>query len=639
MKTALQIFAYMIFVCASPLGLLADERPPNIVFIMSDELAYFELSHMGNPHIRTPNIDQMAREGIRFTQALAAAPVCAPLRCALMTGKHMGHASVRANGGGTPLRADEETIASMLKQKGYATGGFGKWGAGGRDSTGVPEKHGFDTFFGYYDQVHAHSFYPPYLIRNSEEVKLAGNQGGRSGDSYSHYAIMDEALKFIRSNKDKSFFCYLPITPPHGMYDIPADDPAWELYRDDAWVKDPDIDQDVKNYAAMVSMVDHNVKQVLDLLKELDLEENTIVFFTGDNGGQDRFRSKDHPRGFFGPNVDPQTGVEFRGGKGNLYEGGLRIPFLVRWPDKIKPGIVSDLLFNQVDVLPTLAELTGTRAPSDIDGLSILPELLGTDAVGRQQEQHEFLYWEFGPQTAVRMENWKAIQPKKDGPWELYDLNNDVSETTSVAQEHAGILNQMKKFAKQSHAPVQSGTFSDTTRHQRDRDAKWGTTRPPEKKTPKGKLNRIQDKNLIPAAQMTLERFSSENRGNDRQAVYAIDGKPNTVWHSQFSDKLAKPPHELVIDLGHTRAISGFRYLARQDGGWNGAFAKTEFSVGDSAENFPEPVVSKTFKKVREAQSADCSTPVNGRYVRVRILSEVSGGAWGSAAEIGVIGK
>ena len=227
----------------------AAERPPNIVYMMSDELAYYELSHMGNPYIRTPRIDRMAREGIRFTQALAGAPVCAPLRCSLMTGKHMGHASVRANDGGTPLRAEEPTIASLLKQKGYATGGFGKWGAGGRDSTGVPEKHGFDLFFGYYDQVHAHSFYPPYLIRNSEEVELVGNRGGRSGQTYSHYAIMDEALKFIRDNKDRPFFCYLPITPPHGMYDIPADDPAWEQYRDADWIKDGDVPQDVKNYA------------------------------------------------------------------------------------------------------------------------------------------------------------------------------------------------------------------------------------------------------------------------------------------------------------------------------------------------------------------------------------------------------
>ncbi len=176
----------------------AQDSPPNIVYMMSDELAYFELGHMGNPYMKTPRIDQMSKEGLRFTNALAASPVCAPLRGCFMTGKHSGHASVRANDGGTPLRAEEETIASMLKQKNYATGGFGKWGAGGRDSTGVPEKHGFDHFFGYYDQVYAHTFYPAYLIRNSEEVPLKGNEGGRSGETYSHYEIMKEGLEFIR---------------------------------------------------------------------------------------------------------------------------------------------------------------------------------------------------------------------------------------------------------------------------------------------------------------------------------------------------------------------------------------------------------------------------------------------------------
>ena len=456
-----------------------EDRPPNIVYIMADELAYYELSHMGNPHIRTPNIDRLAKQGIRYTQALAAAPVCAPLRCALMTGKHMGHASVRANGGGTPLRQDEETIASLLKQKGYATGGFGKWGAGGRDSTGVPEKHGFDVFFGYYDQVHAHSFYPPYLIRNSEEVKLDGNIGGRSGETYSHYAIMDEALNFIRDNKDQPFFCYLPITPPHGMYDIPADDPAWQLYKNDQWIQDPSIKDDVKNYAAMVSMVDHNVQQVLDLLKELGLEENTIVFFTGDNGGQDRFRDTKHPRGFFGPNVNPQTGVEFRGGKGNLYEGGLRIPFIARWPGKIKPGQVSDLLFYQIDVLPTLVELTGANQPSEVDGLSILPSLLGEKTVGHAQQQHPFLYWEFGPQTAVRVKNWKGIQPKRRAEWELYDLSQDPSEQHNLAEQQPDLVKQMKQFAVESHEPVRSGRFTSEVRHQRDRQAKWGTAKQP----------------------------------------------------------------------------------------------------------------------------------------------------------------
>ena len=225
-----RLIAFALTLACSTAALAADK--PNIVYIMADELGYYELSCMGNPHIRTPNIDRMAATGMRFTQGLAGSSVCAPTRCVLMTGKHGGHTSVRVNGGGTPLRAEEKTIASMLKEHGYATGGFGKWGCGGRGSTGVPEKHGFDEFVGYYDQVHAHSYYPKYIVRNSEEIPLKGNKGMSTGDTYSHYVIVDHAMKFIKANKDKPFFCYLPITPPHGIFDIPDSDPAWATYKD-----------------------------------------------------------------------------------------------------------------------------------------------------------------------------------------------------------------------------------------------------------------------------------------------------------------------------------------------------------------------------------------------------------------------
>lgn len=459
-------------------GLYAAKLP-NIVYIMSDELAYYELSHMGNPYIKTPNIDRMAREGIRFTNALAGSSVCAPLRCTLMTGKHAGHASIRANDGGTPLRADEVTIAQALKDRGYATAGFGKWGCGGRDSTGVPENHGFDLFYGYYDQVHAHSFYPKYLLRNSKEMTLEGNFGNRTGTNYSHYKIMEEGLKFISRNKDRPFFVYFPITPPHGIYDIPADDPAWDRYAGEEWMKDPAIGEDTKNYAAMVSMVDNNVKQILDLLQELGLEEDTIVFFTGDNGGQDRFRSDAHPRGFYGPNVNPVTGVEFRGGKGNLYEGGLKIPYIVRWPGKIQAGQVSDLVFYHPDVFPTLAELAGAEVPDEVDGISFLPTLLGG-----QQQQHDYLYWEYRDQVAVRMDQWKAVATtrKETTTWELFNLDKDVSENMDLSAQHPDLLRKLQAFATQAHEEVRPGTFSTRERHERDREAKWGDMKQPVKK-------------------------------------------------------------------------------------------------------------------------------------------------------------
>lgn len=628
------VFVFVLSLLGRQAG--AQDRPPNIVYIMSDELAYYELGHMGNTHIRTPRIDRMAREGLRFTRAYAGSCVCAPLRCNLMTGLHAGHASVRANDGGTPLREGEATIASLLKERGYATGGFGKWGCGGRDSTGVPESHGFDQFFGYYDQVHAHSYYPPYLIRNSEEVSLEGNVGGSDGQTYSHYAIMDEAIDFIRSHRDQPFFCYLPITPPHGMYSIPADDPAWDLYAEDEWMRDPTVSQEVKNYAAMVSMVDRNVGEVLDLLDELGLAENTIVFFTGDNGGQDRFRDPEHPRGFFGPNVHPATGVEFRGGKGNLYEGGLRIPFLVRWPGHVDAGRVSDFVFYQPDILPTLTELAGARTPENVDGTSILAEIFSaTDRAA----SHEFMYWEFGQQVAVRHGRWKAIRPRVNAAWELYDLEQDVSESHDVAGEHEELLAKLVEFAKASHEDPRPGEYLDAarTRHEQDRAAKWGSSR--NAAVDRGQqVQEIVGENLIPADKLKLVEFSSESDGNRRLAAFAVDGDPRTHWHSRFGDNIAEPPHTLVIDLGQAYDVTGFAYLARQDNSWNGCFGETQFLLSDSPDGFDDVALQTSFRRVKAPQRVSLETPMRARYVLVRVNSEANNGPWASAAEIGIFG-
>ena len=289
---------------------------------------------MGNPNIQTPNLDRMAAEGIRFNNLFAGSSVCAPTRCCFLTGKHSGHTSVRVNGGGTPLRTEEETIASMLKQKGYATGGFGKWGCGGRDSTGVPEKHGFDVFLGYYDQVHAHSYYPPYLIRNSEEVPLAGNRGLSNGETYSHYVIFAGAVDFIREHKDEPFFCYLPVTPPHGLFDIPDSDPAWAIYRDKQWP------ESARRYAAMVTMIDRQLGELLALLKSWESKKTrlscsaatTVVPITS-------------PR----PNIRavstartsirrPVSNIAAR--RETSTKVVCEVPFVAFWPGKIAPGQV-----------------------------------------------------------------------------------------------------------------------------------------------------------------------------------------------------------------------------------------------------------------------------------------------------------
>ena len=385
-----------------------------------------------------------------------------------MTGKHSGHASVRANGGGTPLRADEVTIASLLKQRNYATGGFGKWGCGGRGSTGVPEKHGFDIFFGYYDQVHAHTYFPPYLIRNSEEVPLKGNNGGTAGQTYSQYVIHEAAMDFIREHHQQPFFAYLAYTPPHGNFNIPDSDPAWALYKDQPWP------ESARRYAAMVTMLDRQVGEVLALLRELGVEQSTLVFFSGDNGGADYFASPESPRGIHSANKHPRTGLEYRGKKGTLYEGGLRVPFIARWPGKIAGGGVTDHLGYFPDVLPTLAEVAGAESPADVDGISLLPTLIGEAAAGRTQRQHDYLYWEINDWIAIRQGKWRAVKPARSTTWELYDVDSDPGESKDLAASQPDVLARLKRLAADAHEPVREGTFASTDLHERDRRAKYG---------------------------------------------------------------------------------------------------------------------------------------------------------------------
>ncbi|MGZ0165205.1 MAG: discoidin domain-containing protein, partial [Planctomycetales bacterium] len=384
----------------------------------------------------------------------------------------------------------------------------------------------------------------------------------------------------------------------------------------------------------MVTMVDRQVGEVLDLLKELSLDENTIVFFCGDNGGNDYFKDKEHPRGFHGANVNPATGVEFRGTKGTLYEGGLRIPMTVRWPGKIASGRVSDLLWYFPDVLPTVADLTGAKTPDDVDGMSILPELIGEEAAGRKQNSHEYLYWEIGTQVAIRMEDWKAVQPGAKRGWELYNLDNDLSEEKNVANDHPQILTQLRLLAAEAHDEAEEGTFFNREIHERDRRAKYGHKPVPKR----GAVNSIPTEGLLDGKKLKIVRVSSESGGNQKRAINAIDGDPRTHWHTSFSPEIDKHPHELVIDLGSKRSVSGIRYLARQDGGWNGALAKCEFFVSDSADDFGESVSTTTFRKVKTSQEKPWKA-VSGRYVLIRILSEVNAGPWASISELGIIGQ
>jgi arylsulfatase A-like enzyme len=359
-----------------------------------------------------------------------------------MTGFHTGHTSVRSNTGGVPLEDSDITVAEVLKQAGYRCGGFGKWGLGDVRTSGVPEKQGFDVFFGYYHQIHAHDYWTDYLWRNSEKIDMTGEKG--SAERYTHYRIFEQTMDFIRQNKDRPFFCYAPWTPPHGKFQIPEDEPVWAMYKDKEWPKD------AKVAAAMDTMVDRHVGELLGLLKELGIDERTVVFFCSDNGAAFRFEG-----------VLDSSGP-LRGRKRDMYEGGIRVPMIVRWPGKIQAGQVSEHVWYFADVMPTLAELAGAGkyVPGGIDGISVVPTLLGR---AEEQKKHEYLYWEWhlydwskrenvpnGLMQAVRMGKWKAVRHRSDEAFELYDLEKDVGEENNLAGQHSGVMRKIEAYIKRT---------------------------------------------------------------------------------------------------------------------------------------------------------------------------------------------
>jgi len=418
--------------------------PPNIIFIMADDLGYGDIGPYGQEYIQTPQLDQFAAEGMTFTQFYAGTAVCAPSRAVLMTGLHTGHVEIRGNmqysvrNGQQPLTPGIPTIATVLKNAGYATGMIGKWGLGDPNTSGKPSRHGFDYFFGYTDQVLAHNYYPEYLWRNDEKVMLnnevkyldtvawhdgLGSYSIKKVD-YSHDLFIEDALSFIDGHQDSAFFLYLPLTIPHDngeqVDSMRFEVPSQGIYENEDWTKKE------KDYAAMITRMDEGVGRILDRLNEHGLDDNTIVFFTSDNGPM-----RNRPTMNFFDSNGP-----LRGGKRDLYEGGIRVPFLAHWPGHIEAGTTSAYIGAFWDVLPTLAALAGQSPPKETDGISFLPTLVGEGA----QAQHDFLYWEFhegdGAQ-ALRQGKWKVV---KNGvktatpePAELYDLSEDLGETRNLA--------------------------------------------------------------------------------------------------------------------------------------------------------------------------------------------------------------
>jgi arylsulfatase A-like enzyme len=454
------------FVAASVLALhtsaqsQANQKKPNIIFIVADDLGYGNLtSYNTTSKIPTPNIDKIGKEGTKFTQFYSGSTVCAPSRCALMTGKTMGHAYIRGNSA-EPIREQDTTLAQRLQWNGYTTGMFGKWGLGEENTTGSPERKGFDVFYGYLNQTHAHDYFTSHLFevknRQIKEVKV---------DSVHQYAedlIINHALDFVQNNKDKPFFLYLPLTIPHAELRVPDSLLKPFLNPDGTSKFEPETPFEGHNhydpqpkphatFAAMITKLDGDVGRVLELIKKLGLDDNTYVFFTSDNGP--------HKEGGGDPEYWDSNGP-LRGIKRDLYEGGIRVPMLVKAPGKVPVGKTSNVAWAFWDVLPTIAQITNTPSPSNIDGISFVNAL-----EGKSQKQHEYLYWGFNEgklKEALIKDNWKLIRFKSKGTpeeLELYNLNTDVGEKNNLASSNPAKVKELKALLAKAKTPTENKKF------------------------------------------------------------------------------------------------------------------------------------------------------------------------------------
>ncbi|MBI5774613.1 MAG: arylsulfatase [Verrucomicrobia bacterium] len=444
----LLLHSLLAFLCALGGSTTSAAPKPNIVFILADDLGYGDLGCYGQKIIQTPHLDRMAAEGMRFTQFYAGSTVCAPSRSVLMTGLHLGHTRVRGNAspedsGAQKLYPGDVTVAKVLHQAGYATALVGKWGLGMPGDEGVPNQHGFDYFFGFLSQHHAHNHYPDFLWRNDTKVPLpnecvpVGTAGGGYATKKVKYAgdfFFEEAHQFVEQNKAKPFFLYLALTVPHANNERSKElgdgqeVPDYGLYADRDW------HSSLKGQAAMVTRMDKGIGDLLGKLRQLGLAENTLVIFTSDNGP--------HKEG--GPNYNPDffdANGPLTGLKRSLTDGGIRVPFIAWWPGKVKAGAVSSHVGYFGDMMATFARLASTKAPGALDSISILPTLLGRG----EQAKHDYLYWEFyegGVSQAVLLEGrWKGIRLKStSAPVQLFDLTNDIAEQTDLAAKHPELV-------------------------------------------------------------------------------------------------------------------------------------------------------------------------------------------------------
>ena len=445
---------------------------PNIIYFIADDLGYGDLSCLGQEKFNTPNIDRLASEGMLFTQHYSGSTVCAPSRSALMTGQHTGHTPIRGNRsiqpeGQWPIEDKTFTLAELLKQKGYVTGGFGKWGLGGPGTEGDPVFQGFDVFFGYNCQGKAHNYYPRHLWDNLEKVILHENEGINEG-IYGPNLIHEKALEFIESNKDQPFFLFYPNVIPHAELFAPEEymemfrgkflpEKKYQGYDEGPKFRDGPYGSQPEShaaFAAMITLLDHQVGEVIDKIAELGLSENTLVIFTSDNGP--------HLEGGADPDYFNSNGI-YTGYKRDLYEGGIRVPTIARWPGKIAANSQTNHLSAFWDVYPTLAELTGQEIHDSVDGISFLPTLLGKEG----QQEHEYLYWEFHEKNgrqAIRKGDWKLVRYDVFSPekmtTELYNIAEDPAEIRNVAEENQDIAEELLHLMKGARTESPVFTFN-----------------------------------------------------------------------------------------------------------------------------------------------------------------------------------
>ena len=448
-----------------------------MIYIFADDLGYGELGCYGQKKIKTPDLDRLAAGGMRFTQHYSSAPVCAPSRCGLMTGRHTGHTYIRGNyelggfeddkeGGQMPLNEGAFTLGHLFQKAGYKTGAIGKWGMGMANTTGNPNQQGFDFFYGLLCQKQSHNFYPTHLWKNGEKVSLNNPfirvhkpmaEGDENYDYYvgKEYAIdkmTEEATGFITENKNKPFFLYLPYTLPHVSLQAPAEAVKEYIgqfeekpYRGQGGYASTRYPY--STYAAMISYLDKQVGIIWDVVKKQGLEENTIIMFSSDNGAT-FVKQVDAP--FF------ESVGKLRGLKMDVYEGGIRIPMIAYWKNNIKAGQTTDHISAQYDVMATCAELLGVKPTYPTDGISFLPTLLNKNT----QKQHAYLYIEYpenGGQLAIRKGDWKGVKrnvkANSNANWEIYNLKNDVSERNDVAASQPELAKEFDEIVKREHHP------------------------------------------------------------------------------------------------------------------------------------------------------------------------------------------